>query len=121
MAVRKDGRVLAGAVRAIAAGRRDPGQLGGLDDEDRVIAEAIGFSAEDANVIEMAAPMHDIGKIGINQELVPDVAVKTIAVIQPETIGVEKGPKGTFITEQYMYLIVKLTLPRNGDKYQHPC
>lgn len=31
----------------------------------RVIAEAIGFSSEDANVIEMAAPMHDIGKIGI--------------------------------------------------------
>ena len=35
----------------------------------RVIAEAIGFSAEDANVIEMAAPMHDIGKIGIKDEI----------------------------------------------------
>ncbi len=32
---------LAGAVRAIAGGQRDPTALGALDDEDRVIAEAI--------------------------------------------------------------------------------
>jgi hypothetical protein len=32
---------LASAVMAIAAGAREPGQLGELDDEDRVIAEAI--------------------------------------------------------------------------------
>lgn len=31
----------------------------------KIIAEGIGFSSEEANVIEMAAPMHDIGKIGI--------------------------------------------------------
>jgi len=31
----------------------------------RVIAEHLGFSREEAEVIEMAAPMHDIGKIGI--------------------------------------------------------
>jgi two-component system response regulator RpfG len=31
----------------------------------RIIAENLGFSSEDADVIEMAAPMHDIGKIGI--------------------------------------------------------
>ena len=35
----------------------------------RIIAEALGFSADDANVIEMAAPMHDIGKIGIKDEI----------------------------------------------------
>jgi two-component system response regulator RpfG len=31
----------------------------------RLIAEELGLSQEDADVIEMAAPMHDIGKIGI--------------------------------------------------------
>jgi two-component system response regulator RpfG len=31
----------------------------------RIIAEELGLSREDAEVIEMAAPMHDIGKIGI--------------------------------------------------------
>jgi two-component system response regulator RpfG len=31
----------------------------------RLIAERLGFSARDADIIEMAAPMHDIGKIGI--------------------------------------------------------
>lgn len=31
----------------------------------RIIAEELGFSPDDASVIEMAAPMHDIGKIGI--------------------------------------------------------
>ncbi|TNG03019.1 MAG: HD domain-containing protein [Gammaproteobacteria bacterium] len=35
----------------------------------RIIAETIGFSPEEANVIEMAAPMHDIGKIGIRDEI----------------------------------------------------
>ena len=31
----------------------------------RIIAEQLGFSEQEADVIEMAAPMHDIGKIGI--------------------------------------------------------
>jgi two-component system response regulator RpfG len=31
----------------------------------RLIAEQLGFSKDEADVIEMAAPMHDIGKIGI--------------------------------------------------------
>lgn len=31
----------------------------------RLIAEGLGMSAEECDVIEMAAPMHDIGKIGI--------------------------------------------------------
>lgn len=31
----------------------------------RLLAEAIGFSEEDAEIIELAAPLHDIGKIGI--------------------------------------------------------
>ena len=35
----------------------------------RIIAEEIGFSPDDASVIEMAAPMHDIGKIGIKDEI----------------------------------------------------
>jgi len=35
----------------------------------RVIAEAIGITEQDAEVIEMAAPMHDIGKIGIRDEI----------------------------------------------------
>jgi len=35
----------------------------------RVIAEQLGFSKEDADVVEMAAPMHDIGKIGIRDEI----------------------------------------------------
>ena len=35
----------------------------------RLIAEELGFSPEDAEVIEMAAPMHDIGKIGIRDEI----------------------------------------------------
>jgi two-component system response regulator RpfG len=35
----------------------------------RIIAEELGFSSEDADVIEMAAPMHDIGKIGIKDDI----------------------------------------------------
>ena len=35
----------------------------------RIIAEEIGMSRDDAEVIEMAAPMHDIGKIGIRDEI----------------------------------------------------
>jgi two-component system, response regulator RpfG len=31
----------------------------------RALAEAIGFSEEEAEIIELAAPLHDIGKIGI--------------------------------------------------------
>ena len=31
----------------------------------RIIAEQLGFSEEEAEVLEMSAPMHDIGKIGI--------------------------------------------------------
>ncbi len=31
----------------------------------RAIAEALGFSEEDAEAIELSAPLHDIGKIGI--------------------------------------------------------
>lgn len=34
----------------------------------KAIAEAAGFSEEDAEVVELAAPLHDIGKVGI-----PDV------------------------------------------------
>ena len=35
----------------------------------RVIAEHLGFSKDEAEVIEMAAPMHDIGKIGIRDDI----------------------------------------------------
>ena len=35
----------------------------------RVIAEELGFSGDEADVIEMAAPMHDIGKIGIKDSI----------------------------------------------------
>ena len=35
----------------------------------RVIAEQLGFSKEESDVIEMAAPMHDIGKIGIRDDI----------------------------------------------------
>jgi two-component system response regulator RpfG len=35
----------------------------------RVIAEEIGFTREEADIIEMAAPMHDIGKIGIRDDI----------------------------------------------------
>jgi two-component system response regulator RpfG len=35
----------------------------------RVIAEQLGFSSDNADVIEMAAPMHDIGKIGIRDDI----------------------------------------------------
>jgi two-component system response regulator RpfG len=35
----------------------------------RLIAEVLGFSGQDADVIEMAAPMHDIGKIGIQDRI----------------------------------------------------
>ena len=35
----------------------------------RIIAEQLGMPNEDAEVIEMAAPMHDIGKIGIRDEI----------------------------------------------------
>jgi len=41
----------------------------------RAIAEAIGFSEEDASAIELAAPLHDLGKIGI-----------------PDSILMKKGP-----------------------------
>ena len=35
----------------------------------RLIAEQLGMSAMEAEVIEMAAPMHDIGKIGIRDDI----------------------------------------------------
>jgi two-component system response regulator RpfG len=35
----------------------------------RIIAEQLGMSTADAEVIEMAAPMHDIGKIGIRDDI----------------------------------------------------
>jgi two-component system response regulator RpfG len=35
----------------------------------RIIAEQLGFTEQDADVIEMAAPMHDIGKIGIRDDI----------------------------------------------------
>lgn len=35
----------------------------------RVIAEEIGFTKNEADIIEMAAPMHDIGKIGIRDDI----------------------------------------------------
>lgn len=35
----------------------------------RVIAEQLGLTREEAEVIEMAAPMHDIGKIGIRDDI----------------------------------------------------
>ena len=35
----------------------------------RIIAEELGLSRDDAEVIEMAAPMHDIGKIGIRDDI----------------------------------------------------
>ncbi len=41
----------------------------------RALAESIGFSDSDAEIIELAAPLHDIGKIGI-----------------PDSILLKKGP-----------------------------
>jgi two-component system response regulator RpfG len=41
----------------------------------RAIAEALGFNEEDAEIIELASPLHDIGKIGI-----------------PDSILLKKGP-----------------------------
>ncbi|MGZ8984106.1 MAG: HD domain-containing phosphohydrolase [Methylotenera sp.] len=41
----------------------------------RVLAETIGFTEEDAEIIELASPLHDIGKIGI-----------------PDSILLKKGP-----------------------------
>ncbi len=41
----------------------------------RAIAEAIGFNEEDTEIIELASPLHDIGKIGI-----------------PDSILLKKGP-----------------------------
>ena len=35
----------------------------------RLIAEYLGFSEDEAEAIEMAAPMHDIGKIGIRDDV----------------------------------------------------
>jgi two-component system response regulator RpfG len=35
----------------------------------RIIAEELGFTRDEAEVIEMAAPMHDIGKIGIRDDI----------------------------------------------------
>lgn len=35
----------------------------------RIIAEQLGFQDQEADVIEMSAPMHDIGKIGIRDDI----------------------------------------------------
>jgi two-component system response regulator RpfG len=35
----------------------------------RAIADAIGLSEEDAEMIELAAPLHDIGKLGIPDDI----------------------------------------------------
>jgi putative two-component system response regulator len=45
----------------------------------RVLAQAVGWSAKDAKVLELAAPMHDTGKIGI-----PDAILKANRPLTPE-------------------------------------
>ncbi|MHB8422899.1 MAG: HD domain-containing phosphohydrolase [Leptospirales bacterium] len=51
----------------------------------RLIAESLGTSPEDCETIELAAPMHDIGKIGI-----PDQILKKPGRLTPEEFDVIK-------------------------------
>jgi len=54
----------------------------------KAIAEAIGFSQEDAEVVELSAPLHDIGKIGI-----PDsILLKSGPLNEEETAIMRKHP-----------------------------
>jgi len=57
----------------------------------RLIAEAIGLDSDEANTVELAAPLHDIGKIGI-----PDKVLLKPGKLDPEErklmeTHVEKG------------------------------
>lgn len=52
----------------------------------RLIAEQLGFIRNDADIIEMAAPMHDIGKIGIRD----DILLKP-GKLTPEEFEIMKG------------------------------
>ncbi|MFV1923072.1 MAG: HD-GYP domain-containing protein [Methylotenera sp.] len=54
----------------------------------KAIAEALGFTEEDAEVIELSAPLHDIGKIGI-----PDhILLKTGPLTEEEKTIMRKHP-----------------------------
>jgi two-component system response regulator RpfG len=59
----------------------------------RLIAEKLGFSKEEAGVIEMSAPMHDIGKIGIQDSILLKpgrLTMEELAVMKQHTqIGYE--------------------------------
>jgi two-component system, response regulator RpfG len=49
----------------------------------RLIAEALGLAEDDCDTIELAAPMHDIGKIGI-----PDTILLKAGVLDAEEIAI---------------------------------
>jgi two-component system, response regulator RpfG len=54
----------------------------------KAIAEAIGFNEEEAEIIELSAPLHDIGKIGI-----PDhILLKTGPLTEEEKTIMRKHP-----------------------------
>lgn len=54
----------------------------------KAIAEAIGFSDEDAEIVELSAPLHDIGKIGI-----PDsILLKDGPLDEDEKVIMRKHP-----------------------------
>ena len=55
----------------------------------RLLADAIGLSEEEAELIELAAPLHDIGKIGIPD----DILRKKGALTQEEIMVMRRHPQ----------------------------
>lgn len=55
----------------------------------RILAQAAGWSVEDADRLELAAPMHDTGKIGI-----PDSILKAPRKLTPEEWKIMKSHSG---------------------------
>ncbi|QSA98903.1 two-component system response regulator [Methylococcus sp. EFPC2] len=51
----------------------------------RLLAEAVGWDEEKASLLELAAPMHDTGKIGI-----PDAVLKKPAKLEPDEWAIMK-------------------------------
>lgn len=54
----------------------------------KAIAEALGFSEEDAEIIELSAPLHDIGKIGIPDQIL----LKSSSLTEEEKTIMRKHP-----------------------------
>lgn len=77
---------------ARATGHRDgnaPGHLERIGRYSALIAEALGLGEDEVKMIELAAPLHDIGKIGISDAIL----LKPAALDEADLAEVRKHPR----------------------------